>query len=302
LAAPVATGDLVINNFQAATTDGAIAATATTTVSNNDSGDKDQILNSTVSASRNVTIAEGMSNTATNTATISGTSGLSATGGVLNFQANDAKVGSTATGTVGVSVGIADNGLEAVDGSTVTIANNATASRAGGNTAFNALNATALGATAAVGTPSIDVSGATSTNAVDASYAVLNQQSNTKGITSATTVGYTAAFEGGANIATDSSRVALNGNSASSVAYANSADNRLVLTALNVGDASAAIGSNQVNSAAVSATTTAVMSLAAAGSGTAATSAVNAGTMSIGGSSVNATAVGNSAVSALLRN
>ncbi|WP_439546477.1 beta strand repeat-containing protein, partial [Sandarakinorhabdus sp.] len=108
--APVVSGDLVLNNFQAATTAGAIASTATTTVGNNDGGDKDQILNSTVRASRNVTIAEGMSNVATNTATLSATTGLSATGGVLNTQANAATVDSTAISTVGFAVGAATNG------------------------------------------------------------------------------------------------------------------------------------------------------------------------------------------------
>jgi hypothetical protein len=186
--------------------------------------------------------------------------------------------------------------VEAVDGSTVTIANNATASRAGGNTASNVLNASALGATVAVGTPSIIVDGVTGGNVVGATYAVLNQQTNTADITSGTTASYSATFDAGASGDTNGSRVALNGNSASSVAYANSADNRLVLTALNVGNASAAISNNQMNSADVSATTTAVASFAAA------TSPVTGSTMSIGGSSVNAVAVGNSAVNALLRN
>lgn len=311
-----ASADYVVNNAQTVATN-AVTATATTNVWNNDGGATGQsqfatngINQSTVDLSGNSTTATGMANRSTNSLTLSANSD-SASAGVVNQQANGGAVSATATTKADVLVaGYNDASADPspVDTSSVTLNGNATTARAGGNTATNALSASATNFANTSAGGSASLTGGRLTDSVAASFAVLNEQGNTGVITAAANVTYGASFNnlGTAPSVTNSS-VALNGNSAVAVAYGNAATNSLTLAALNspasgTTPTTAAIASNQSNTGAINATTgvtSGALAINAVASGVGNTGGVTNSSLSVNGNSLGAAAYGNSATSTL---
>lgn len=299
-----ATADNVLNNVQVAST--VASATAMTQVVNNDGGTQypvpfptDGVQSSTVSISGNSTLAQSTANQASNSMTLDGGSALGATGGVLNQQASTALSTATATSTAGLVVQNAD--APAINSSTASINGNATTARANGNVASNALNVSALSLTAPSTGGSAYLNGGISpqSEGASSSYGVLNAQLNAGPVIANVAVNYVGGFGAGVGApSVNQSMVALNGNSAAAVAVGNSANNSVTMAVLNYGTSSAVIGNEQGNNAPISATvTSARMALGVPG----AAGAINASSLSASGNSVSATAVGNSAVNALVR-
>jgi hypothetical protein len=309
----VASADFVVNNFQAVNA-GNVNATAETSIWNNDGGlgqtqfATDGIQQSTVDLNGNSTQASATSNRSVNSLALSANSST-ASGGVLNQQASAAAVTAEATATVGVAVAGYDAGVldpSPVDTSAVTIAGNATTARAGGNSSSNSLSAAATTFANNGGIGSTMLNGDRADN-VAASFAVLNEQANSGPINATANVTYGAVFNtlGAASTVTNSS-VALNGNSAASVAYGNAATNQLTLAALNSPAAGAvptttAIASNQVNTGNISAVTEALqvtLAMNATGAGIG-TGPVSQSSLSVNGNALSAAAFGNSATNTL---
>lgn len=310
----VAQADFAVNNVQTVT-GGNVSANATTDILNNDRGTAfptDGIQQSTVNVDGNSTQATATSNRSVNSLTVAANS-ASASGGVLNQQANGATVQADATSDFGVLVA----GYNApvtdpspVANSAVSVSGNGTVARAGGNSATNSLSAAATtfandGAADGVGGAALNGAGS---GTVQASYAVLNEQVNSGGITATATVTYGAGFDtlGDAPSITNAA-VTVNGNSGTSVAYGNAATNQVTFAALNNPAApgavptTTALGSTQLNTGNVSATTTAqdvglVSNAAGVGIGTG--GVVQSG-LSVNGNTFSAAAYGNSATNTL---
>lgn len=310
----VAAADYVVNNFQAVDA-GTVAATATTNILNNDGGTDpaqfvtDGIQQSTVTVNGNATQANATSNRSVNSLALSANS-TSASAGVLNQQESAAGVTATATTTAGVEVSGYEGGVtdpSPIDSSALTVAGNATTARAGGNTSTNSLSAaaTAFANNSAGGSTSLDADRADS---VSATFAVLNEQANSGPIKAAANVTYGAGFNtlGDAPTVTNSA-VALNGNSAASVAYGNATTNQLTFAALNspvtgVVPTTTAIASNQLNTGDVTAATGVLagsFSINANSTGAGNNGPVSQSSLSINGNALSAAAYGNSATNTL---
>lgn len=253
--------------------------------------------NATIALNGNTVNAEALANTATNAMALNGATGMAASGGVLNAQSNAAAVYAIASSSVSVD-GSGVGGTGAIGSSSVTLAGNSTSARAGANTVVNTVTASSLEASGTGATATDASINSTGTSSAGATYAVLNQQANSSGVEARTYAGYETSFTADAgDAAQNGTRVALNGNVASSLAYANSATNSLTLTALNAGTSgvSATVINNQTNTASVTAYTSGYAA-------TAATGAVSGASIALGGGSVTAMAVGNSVTSTLVRN
>ena len=300
-----ALADYVVNNKQTVGS-GEVGAAAFTTVANNDGGllsssfETDGIQQSTVDLIGNTTQASATSNRSVNALNLSANS-TEATAGVLNQQDSGAGVSASARAFVGTAVTGYDGVAAAspIDASAVTVAGNATTARAGGNTTTNTLNAAATNFENSNNTGLAALNGSRSDITV-AGFAVLNEQANSGPINAATLVSYGAGFDslGGAPSVTNSA-VAVNGNSAGSVAYGNAATNKMTFAALNSPAAGGArattvLASNQVNTGNVGASTLATMGASAAGNGVVAGGAVNASSVSVNGNALSASAFGNS--------
>jgi len=310
----VAAADYVVNNFQAVDA-GTVAATATTNILNNDGGTDpaqfvtDGIQQSTVTVNGNATQANATSNRSVNSLALSANS-TSASAGVLNQQESAAGVTATATTTAGVEVSGYGGGVtdpSPIDSSALTVAGNATTARAGGNTSTNSLSAaaTAFANNSAGGNTSLDADRADS---VSATFAVLNEQANSGPINAAANVTYGAGFNTLGNAPTvTNSAVALNGNSAASVAYGNATTNQLTFAALNspvagVVPTTTAIASNQLNTGNVTAATGALagsLNINANSTGAGNNGPVSQSSLSINGNALSAAAYGNSATNTL---
>lgn len=300
-----ATADNVLNNVQVAST--SVAATANTQVVNGDGGigysvpyATAGINTSTISLDANRTVAQSTANTAVNTMALNGGATLAATGGVLNQQLSSAT--STATASSDVALVVADGTNEAVDGSSISIDGNRTTAQASGNVASNALNVSALSLTA-TGAGSSSLNGGVATvpasEGTNSTYGVLNAQGNSGDVTATVTaVNYGGIFAGSTATSpvVDASSLTLNGNSVAASAVGNSASNSLTLAALNYGTSSAAIGNEQGNTADITATVTEARLVLNPLGG------VGASTLSAAGNTISSSAVGNSAVSTLIRN
>jgi hypothetical protein len=295
----VAIGDNVLNNAQ--TTGATVTAAATTNVWNNDGGATgasafatDGINASTVDLSGNSTLASASANRSVNTLNISANT-VAANAGVLNQQLSTGAVDATATSAFQVTVGGFAPTAIPVDSSLVTLANNSTTARAGGNTASNALNASGVDFNPSVSAGyQFQDSDPTSGDYVRASFAVLNEQRNSGAITAVANVTYGASFAAlGTADAVNNSGVALNGNTSTAVAYGNAATNAITLVALNTNNLSTAIGSEQINNGPISATSQAAFAISATG----AAGGVLGSSLGINGSSMGASAFGNSVTS-----
>lgn len=283
---------------QQASTSGVYSSAESTTAANFVTETGSNVSGSTIALNGNSTISEAVSNTATNAAILNGATSLAASGGVINAQSNSSIANSYVNAVVQVVAEDASGAAYALNGSTVNLANNSAASRAGANNAVNTLNATTLSSTG-LGTTATDLAlNSDGTNAIDATYAMLNKQGNTGNVYATTNVTYGTSFTQGDGAALNASKVAVSNNTASAVAYANSATNGMTLTALNSGASSAALGNSQTNTGSVLASAVSQM----AGGGISASGNLAGGMFSVGGGSVTATAIGNSVTSTLLRN
>jgi len=295
----VATGDNLLNNAQ--TTGAIVTAEATTNVWNNDGGATgaaafatNGINASTVDLSGNSTLASASANRSVNTLNISANT-VAANAGVINQQLSTGLVDATANSAFQVTVGGYAPSATPVDGSLVTLANNSTTARAGGNTASNALNASGVSFTpnTSAGYQGQD-SDPTNTDYTYANFAILNEQGNSGAIAAVANVTYGASFAAlGTADAVNNSGVALNGNTSTAVAYGNAATNAITLVALNTSSLSTAIGSEQINNGAISATSQAAFAISATG----AAGGVFGSSLGINGSSMGASAFGNSVTS-----
>ena len=239
-----------------------------------------------VTVNANSLLARASANTANNTLTLAASNRLEASGVVNNLQqmADGATVKASIASTSAVGVELASTSGEAV----VTVKDNMVTAQATGNVANNALNASAnnaITAAGASGTPT---------------FAVLNYQSTG---TSPSSPAYgVQSIINGISVGGSQLGGALNGGSATvagnqvlSVAYGNSANNSVVVSALTptLNTASASITSVQYNLTSVTATigNTTVQASGAAGS-----SGANVG---ITGNSIVAMAVGNRSVNTI---
>ena len=252
-----------------------------------------------VTVNGNSLLARASANTANNTLTLAASNRLEASGVVNNRQemADGATAKASIASTSALGVELASTPGEAV----VTVKNNTVAAQATGNVANNALNASANNAMTAAG------ASATPT------FAVLNYQRTETGPAQTSTPeqikvnptlgnwGVQSAINGislgGSQMggALNGGAVSVAGNQVSSVAYGNSANNSVVISALTptLNTASASITSVQYNLTSVTATigNTTVQASGAAGS-----SGANVG---ITGNSIVAMAMGNRSVNVI---
>ncbi|KPQ34698.1 MAG: hypothetical protein HLUCCX21_01390, partial [Porphyrobacter sp. HL-46] len=292
----MATGDHVLANDQEAYA--AVQSNATTRIFNddgileNDTG----IANSSVTIANNRTSAEGSGNRAVNTMAIEGSAVLDASAGLANRQQNFASVNVNATTSASLNMtGAAAGGVPAANGSTATISDNSTTALARGNTASNALDVTA-GSGYADGVAGSAGSSLGGSQTVTAEAAVLNGQTNNS-VVSASSSGATyqmALNSGASNPGLLNSAFAVSGNMVVAEAYGNTATNRLTMTSLNANTPTAAVGNSQINNGNVMAMTTSVTFGMNAGLG-----GIAGSTLQTTGNQISATAVGNSAVSAI---
>ena len=240
----------------------------------------------TVSVSTNEVLARASANTASNVLTLSAANRLEASGVVNNVQTM--ATGASVSAEVLTGSRIAADLASADGGGIVTVKDNAVTAQATGNVANNALNASA--------TSGIATAGATTTSPT---FAVLNHQ--TTGSSSTTTPNITAVINGqilGSSQlggALNGGAFSASGNQLASVAYGNSANNTVVVSALAPGlsTASASITSVQYNMASVKAEVSGTSVVANGSAGT------TGGAISITGNSIVANVVGNRSINAI---
>ena len=293
------TADHAMVNAQMAT--GSAFSTASSEIYNGDAAElaTSGLESGSIEIAGNATTAQSVANLAANSMSVEGTANQGSSAGINNVQNSSAGVTANATTTAIVTLAgdaLAIPETAAANDASIRIGNNATTAVARGNSASNVLNmeAGATYGTAGAGTPGVDYGAGGVTSAFAAKGGVLNHQINT-GTVSANSTGvtYRVALNGaGGSPTVAGSSLSVSGNAVNAEAYGNTSSNRVVMTALNTGTPSAAIGNYQSNSAGVTATVTSV------GYGVAAASGVIGGsTFSTTGNQVAATAVGNNAVS-----
>lgn len=256
---------------------------------------------STIGLSSNIVSAQATGNIAVNNSMALGGSGtalISATGAINNSQTNSAVVDANADSTVRVSLDTSDLTANAVNGSTVTMQNNATTALARGNLAQNTLSVTSAGATGGSSGLAQFSSGGTLT----AAYGVLNAQTNTGAVTGTIAgTSYDIALNAGtpsAGAAGSASTYSLSGNTVDAIAYGNVATNSVTLTSLNGpgDDATAMVANVQNNSGVITA------QVSNSNAGFSANGVVSGSTVGVTGNAIGATAVGNFATSVVTRN
>jgi hypothetical protein len=277
--------DFAVMNAQSAST----SAAATVDVGTSGFGTTGSFTGGSVAITGNAVLARASANTANNALTLTASSGLDASGVVNNVQdmANSSTV--KATVSSGASLG-AEFGTSS-GGAVVTVKDNTVTAQATGNVANNALNATATNGIAAAGS-----------SATSPTFAVLNyQKTGSSTATEANPYGIQSAING---ITVGGAQVggALNGGSFNasanqllSVAYGNSANNAVVVSALAPGlnTASASITNVQYNMASINASVSGVNVQASGTVGT------TGGSVNINGNSTIAMAVGNRSVNSI---
>jgi hypothetical protein len=254
-----------------------------------------------VTVNSNALLARASANTANNTLTLAASNRLEASGVVNNLQqmADAATVKASIASTSALGVELASSSGEAV----VTVKDNTVTAQATGNVANNALNASAnnaMTAAGASGTPTFAVLNYQSTGTEPAQTSTPSQiEANPAlriwGVQSAINgISIGGSQLGGALNGTTAS-ASVTGNQVSSVAYGNSANNSVVVSALapTLNTASASITSVQYNLTSVNAT---ISNSAMQASGAAGSSGANVG---ISGNSIVAMAVGNRSVNAI---
>ncbi|TXI74225.1 MAG: S-layer family protein [Limnohabitans sp.] len=231
-----------------------------------------------LSITENTVLAKASVNTASNQLTLAATSRLEATAAVNNVQVMDSVVSATVVDSANAP-SILGATLTSGGASTVAVSDNRVTAQATGNLASNALNATAVSGISSSG------------SSVQPTFAVLNSQ------TTQATGSIAAVLNGtnlGASLNGTGGSTSVQGNQMVALAYGNSVDNVIGMSALPGGlnTASAAITSVQYNMASISATVSGA-SLAASGtvSGT--------GTANVSGNTITAQVVGNRSVNSI---
>lgn len=232
-----------------------------------------------LSITENTVLAKASVNAASNQLTLAATSRLEATAAVNNVQVMDSVVSATVVKST-IEPSLLGANLDAVGGaSTVSVSDNRVTAQATGNIASNALNATAVSGISSSG------------SSVQPTFAVLNSQTtqatgSIDAVLNGTTLGATLNGTGGST--------SVQGNQMVALAYGNSVDNVIGMSALPGGlnTASAAITSVQYNMASISA---AVSGVSMVGSGTVS----GTGAVNVSGNTVTAQVVGNRSVSSI---
>ncbi len=294
----IASGSFALNNSQTTALGSDLDTTATTNIYNNDLVDEAStgIVNSSVSMANNLTFAESGANRASNMVMVDGGAGNAAPAALANDQSSAATVNATATSTIQTSLFGTDGepDLEAADGSSASIAGNSTQALARGNMTTNTMvfNAGSNFGTATTGANVNSTPGASAGAAV-----VLNSQINTGAVGAQATATYRVVLNGetGASDAGAlNSRVAVSGNTVAATAFGNQATNRIELSSLPSGNATAAFHNVQSNSGAITASATSVNYTVGF------TGTVTNGAVSNAGNASSATAVGNSSVTSIV--
>ncbi len=278
----ITTGDLALSNAQDGNSD--TTAIASTTIEQSDTvplTGTTTTRNSTVTVNGNTTFAEADQNRASNTVTLNAGANNGGLAALSNTQTSSGSVTSEVTATIGYSEPNAS-------GSSFSMNGNSTVSQATGNSAVNALNASA-------GAQFIIPAGASaSTNSngdTSGQYAVLNSQSNSATITATNSTTMTIALNGPAFAGSVSnSSLGASNNSIMALATANSASNSITLTAGSSGTSPAALSSFQQNSGTVNASITGSSIEVTAGS----PSGIVGSNLVVAGTSIIARATGNS--------
>jgi hypothetical protein len=293
----VAAADHVLFNQQEADT--SVTSTAATRIYNQDkaAAATTGLANSSLTIAGNTTSAEASANRALNTASVNGSAMQGASVGLENLQMSGAAVLADATTAAGVSLagGAGAPAAAALNVGSVSLDGNSTTALARGNAATNSLSVSAASGYGA-GYDGGSSQTAIADDRVTAQSAVLNQQANS-GPVSAMSAGatYTVALNSPlAAAGVSNGTVGLTGNKVASAAFGNTATNQLTVAALNTGAPTAAVGNFQSNSGAVTASATSVSFQVTASGGP-----VTGSSLRASGNQISATAVGNSAVSAI---
>jgi hypothetical protein len=295
-----ATADFSLTNVQSASsiTTG-VSATASTQVLNSDSTalTTSGLIDSSATLNNNATSAKAYSNRADNALTLTGTN-VTATGALTNSQTNAAGVNADAASVVAFSLnGSPADGSSApaASGSSISVSSNTLQAQAVANQATNALNATP---SASYGSQPITGSVSNNSPSASASYALLNDQSNSGPVSATGDAGsnFGVALNGGTGAApVNGSTITVQNNALNVGAFGNSANNTVTLTALNTGNAAAALDSVQNNTGSV----TALATNAVFGVSIGLPGAIGS-TISVANNSVTAHAVGNAVSNAVI--
>ena len=277
--------DFAVMNAQSAST----SAAATVDVGTSGFSTSGSFTGGNVGVTGNAVLARASANTANNALTLSAANRLEASGVVNNVQ--DMADATTVKATVNAASAIGAEFGSVAGNAVVTVQDNTVTAQATGNVANNALNATATNGIAAAGS-----------SATSPTFAVLNyQKTGSSTATEANPYGIQSAING---ITVGGAQVggALNGGSFNasanqllSVAYGNSANNAVVVSALAPGlnTASASITNVQYNMASINASVSGVNVQASGTVGT------TGGSVNINGNSTIAMAVGNRSVNSI---
>ncbi|CAN5665161.1 hypothetical protein BH10PSE14_BH10PSE14_43300 [soil metagenome] len=280
LGPPLAAGDNVIANQQFAA--GSATAVARTRVGSGDAGGG--LAASTLDVTGTDTRGEASANAALNILTIGGgAAGATGGAGLANVQASTARVDARATNAVLFAL-TGSEGHPALNGSSVTIADNSSAALARGNVADNSIAVTrGNDAAPAPATVSSDRFG----TALNASEALLNNQTNIGPVTATASNATVGVALNGPGAPLTASMIGETGNAIMATGYGNIATNNIQGTTPG-GSFVPAISSVQVNEAAVSAQATGA-NIAARTDGMTSTM------LSITGNQIVASATGNQA-------
>lgn len=229
-----------------------------------------------LSITGNTVQARASVNTASNQLTLAATNRLEATAVVNNVQEMVNGETPSAVSAI-VDVGRLDAALTFGGASTVAVSDNRVTAQATGNLASNALNATALSGISSSGSTALPT------------FAVLNQQ-RTQGSIEAELNGTNL----GAALNGTGGSTSVQGNQMVALAYGNSVDNVISMSALpgSLNTASAAITNVQYNMASITATVSGASMVA---SGTVS----GAGSVNVSGNTITAQVVGNRSVNSI---
>ncbi|WP_030073433.1 hypothetical protein [Halomonas alkaliantarctica] len=290
------TADNLVSNIQLANaTDSTVSSTASLEAINQEAAAgafANGVNASNIGIMGNVAQAQSVANLANSTLNLNADGNLSATGGVVNFQENAVATSANALGALGTSLDTTGTAITTLNGSSVRVDNNRVVATGVGNQATNVLNVTAGAGYQSPSAAGATASGATNTDALaTASFAVLNAQSNTAGVTATVNGSALANFTGGFSPGfptVDGSSLSVSGNRFAATATGNSATNLMTASTLPSGNAGMALTSSQVNSGAVLASANSVnIGVNTGGVGT------QGSTTSIGGNAITASATGN---------
>jgi hypothetical protein len=243
----------------------------------------DSITGGSASVINNTVGTQAIVNNATNQLNLTATSGISATGSVVNVQTAAGTVGATTGDTVNLVpvmtvIGINGDAVPTtvdLSGAPATISGNTLQAIGGGNTALNSINLTA---------------GSTIGAATGTTFMILNDQTSSANVTSRVANANIGLISPTGSVT--NSAVTVNNNSVLASAYGNRATNSIVTTSLPGGGtlASYSINSTQSNTGNLAASISGVTVGITSGS-------VTGLTGTVGSNVISASAIGNSSTS-----